>query len=149
MRPPNLCKGIRRPICLRSNLGARRTYYSDYHPEPTPFPDAQEKILDAAMRHVPLQGFTSKALTEGAKDSGYLEVSVQLFPRGVFDLINYHLVTQRLALRDRVQFPGDLKLDMGQKVRILILDRLRANEKTIHKWQDVSLQNNLVITSCR
>lgn len=93
------------------------------------------------MRHVPTHGFSMRALTEGAKESGYLEVSVQLVPRGVFDLINYHLVTQRLALKDRVQFPKDSKLGVGEKVRTLMLERLRANQDTIHQWQGVWLFN--------
>jgi ubiquinone biosynthesis protein COQ9 len=89
------------------------------------------------MRHVPTHGFSSKALAEGAQESGYLDVSLQLFPRGVFDLISYHLVTQRLALKDRVQFPDDSKLGVGHKVRTLTLERLRANTGIIHQWQGV------------
>jgi ubiquinone biosynthesis protein COQ9 len=89
------------------------------------------------MGHVPKHGFSSKALALGAEQAGYLPVSVQLFPRGVFDLINYHLVTQRLALRDHVQFPGESKLGVGGKVRSLTLERLRANRPIIHKWQGV------------
>lgn len=124
------------PLC---KLKQRRTYYSEHHPEPRPFPEAQEKILSAAMRHVPSTGFSSKALIEGAKESGYLEVSIQLFPRGVFDLINYHLVTQRLALKDRVRFPEDSKLGVGQKIRTLTIERLRANTNIIHQWRGVRI----------
>ncbi|ERF76435.1 hypothetical protein EPUS_07315 [Endocarpon pusillum Z07020] len=96
------------------------------------------------MRHVPTHGFSMRALTEGAKESGYLEVSVQLLPRGVFDLINYHLVTQRLALKDRVQFPKDSKLGAGEKVRTLTLERLRANQDIIHQWQGALGQMSLL-----
>lgn len=126
-----------RPVYIRCIIRRARTYYSQHHPEPPPFPDAQEKILSAAMHHVPAHSFSSTALAEGAKQTGYLEVSVQLFPRGVFDLINYHLVTQRLALKDRVQFPEDSKLGVGQKVKRLTFERLRANEHIIHQWQSV------------
>jgi hypothetical protein len=133
--------------CTRASRLAYKTcnptrtcaYHSEHHPDPPPFPQAQETILAAAMRHVPTHGFSSKTLVEGAKDSGYLEVSVQLFPRGVFDLINYHLVTQRLALNDRVQFPEDSKIGVGRKVRTLALERLGANKEVIHQWQGVCL----------
>ncbi|KAI9873185.1 MAG: Ubiquinone biosynthesis protein coq9, mitochondrial, partial [Watsoniomyces obsoletus] len=84
---------------------------------------------------VPEHGFTERALTLGAKDAGYLDVSVQLFPRGVFDLINYHLVTQRLALKRNVQFPEDVKLAVGRKVKTLTMTRLRANKDIIHQWE--------------
>jgi ubiquinone biosynthesis protein COQ9 len=74
-------------------------------------------------------------LTLGAKDAGYLDVSVQLFPRGVFDLVIYHLATQRLALKDNVQFAEDGRLGVGRKVKTLTMSRLRANKDIIHQWQ--------------
>ena len=71
----------------------------------------------------------------GAKDAGYLDVSVQLFPRGVFDLVLYHLVSQRLALKTNVQFADNVKLGVGRKVKTLTMTRLRANKEIIHQWQ--------------
>jgi ubiquinone biosynthesis protein COQ9 len=115
-----------------------RTYYSHHHPNPAPFPREQEKILSAALKRVPEYGFTEKALTLGAKDTGYLDVSVQLLPRGAFDLVNYYLVTQRLALKDTVQFPDDSKLGVGRKIKTLAMARLRANKDVIRHWQGVS-----------
>lgn len=118
---------------IRTSL---RTYYSEHHPEPPPFPEIQDTILSSALKHVPEYGFSPKALTLGAQDAGYLEVSVQLFPRGVYDLINYHLVTQRLALKNHVQFDPDTKLGVGRKVKILTMERLKANKDIIHRWQE-------------
>lgn len=89
------------------------------------------------MKHVPKLGFCEEALIQGAKDAGYLEASVQLFPRGVFDLINYHLVTQRLALKDKVKFPEGLQLGLGAKVKTLTMARLRGNAEIIKQWQGV------------
>lgn len=118
--------------------GSRTWYHSEHHPDPAPFPPAQTSILSAALNRVPEYGFSSQALLLGAKDAGYLEVSVQLFPRGAYDLINYHLVTQRLALKDRAQFPADANLGVGKKVRVLTLERLKANNDIIRQWQGVS-----------
>jgi hypothetical protein len=115
----------------------RHAYFSEHHPDPAPFPPTQDKILSSALSHVPHLGFSSEALSLGAKDAGYLDVSVQLFPRGVYDLINYHLVTQRLALKNRVQFPEDGRLGVGKKVKILTMQRLQANKDIIHQWQEV------------
>lgn len=112
-----------------------RSYFSQHHPDPPPFPPIQDSILSAALKRVPEHGFTQHALTLGAKDAGYLDVSVQLFPRGVFDLITYYLVTRRLALKDDVQFPEDVKLGVGRKVKTLTITRLRANKDIIHQWQ--------------
>lgn len=97
-------------------------------------------MLSAAISHVPSYGFTVDALRLGARDAGYMDVSTNLLPRGVFDLVNYHLVTQRLALKDSVQFSptseAGKKLGTGAKVRTLTLARLRANEPIIHRWQE-------------
>lgn len=128
--------GVPKRLPIRSS--ASRTYYSHHHPNPTPFPPEQEKILSAALKRVPEYGFSEKALTLGAKDSGYLDVSVQLFPRRVFDLVNYYLVTQRLALKDTVQFPDDASLGVGRKIKTLTMARLRANKDILHQWEGVS-----------
>ena len=130
--------------CLRGSPSTKRSvvvafhrhYHSYEHDQGPPFPAAEDSILSAALRHVPLSGFTTLALSRGAEDAGYLDVSTNLFPRGSFDLINYHLVTQRLALKDRVQFP-DPSIGVGAKVRALALQRLKANKDIVHRWQEV------------
>jgi ubiquinone biosynthesis protein COQ9 len=118
-----------------------RLYHSyDYAPAP-PFPPAESAILASAYAHVPAHGFTIDALKLGARDAGYLDISTNLLPRGVYDLVNYHLVTQRLALKDAVQFPegGEQAktTGVGAKVRTLTMARLRANEPILHRWQEV------------
>lgn len=122
--------------------GRQKCLYHSYdYAQPAPFPPAESAILSSAYAHVPNYGFTVDALKLGARDAGYLDVSTNLLPRGVFDLVNYHLVTQRLALQSSVQFPDDgeqgKKLGVGAKVRTLALARLRANEPIIHRWQEV------------
>jgi ubiquinone biosynthesis protein COQ9 len=97
---------------------------------------------------VPAHGFTQEALTLGAKDVGYLDVSTNLFPKGTFDLVRYHLVSQRLGLRDRIHFP-DEKMGVGKKVKSLVLERLRANADAgiVSRWQEalaiMSLAENI------
>jgi ubiquinone biosynthesis protein COQ9 len=115
----------------------KRTYFSIHHPDPSPFPDVHNRILAAAISRVPEYGFTPKALLSGAKDAGYLDVTIQLFPSGVFDLIKYHLITRRLALKDNVQFPDSGRLGLGAKVKTLAMARLRSNADIIHHWQGV------------
>lgn len=127
----------RRPITVWRQ---RCCYHSHEYSQPPPFPPAETAILSSALTHVPSYGFTADALRLGARDAGYMDVSTNLLPRGVFDLVNYHLVTQRLALKNSVQFPPEeqgKKLGTGAKVRALTLARLRANEPIIHRWQEV------------
>jgi len=145
MRLPNALVGTIRATSLRPASAWRQkcSYHSHEFTQPPPFPPAESAILSAAISHVPHCGFTADALKLGARDAGYLDVSTNLLPRGVYDLINYHLVTQRLALKDTVQFPSEgdpgKRLGLGIKVRTLALARLRANEPIIHRWQEVSL----------
>ena len=97
---------------------------------------------------MPTLGFTKEALSLGAKEAGYLEVSTNLFPKGTFDLVMYHLVTRRLGLKERIQFP-DEKMGVGRKLRSLVLERLRANADAgvVSRWQEalaiMSLAENI------
>ncbi|KAF2445889.1 ubiquinone biosynthesis protein COQ9 [Karstenula rhodostoma CBS 690.94] len=141
-RSPSALLGTFRAASHRPATAWRQrcSYHSQEYTQPPPFPPAESAILTSALSHVPSYGFTADALRLGARDAGYMDVSTNLLPRGVFDLINYHLVTQRLALKSTVQFPstGDQgkKLGTGAKVRTLTLARLRANEPLIHRWQE-------------
>ena len=127
--PPSL-----RPILYQTT---RAGYHSHGHVQPPSYRDAERAILSNAIAHVPTLGFTQEALTLGAKDAGYLEVSTNLFPKGPFELVMYHLVTQRVGLKDRIQFP-DEKVGIGRKVRSLVLERLRGNVDTgiLPRWQE-------------
>ncbi len=141
---PSTILGTLRASTARTTpaLRPRCSYHSYDYAQPPPFPTAETKILSSAYAHVPDRGFTIDALKLGARDAGYLDASTNIFPRGEFDLINYHLVTQRLALKDSVQFAEEKdgkKLGVGSKVRSLTLARLRANEPVLHRWQEVYL----------
>ena len=141
VRSSNAAFGIFRATSFRPAAAWRQQYcYHSYeYSQPPPFPPAESAILSAALTHVPSYGFSADALRLGARDAGYMDVSTNLFPRGVFDLVNYHLVTQRLALKNSVQFPADdqgKKAGIGAKVRTLTRARLRANEPIIHRWQE-------------
>jgi ubiquinone biosynthesis protein COQ9 len=101
------------------------------------------------MPYIPEHGFSQTTLQLGAKDAGYLSVSTNLFPRGVFDLISYYLVTRRLALNDTVHGKDGMateweekKLGPGARVRALLLERLKMNgeAKVVQRWPEVRLR---------
>ncbi|KAK5099148.1 Ubiquinone biosynthesis protein coq9, mitochondrial [Exophiala xenobiotica] len=118
-------------------LQLHRTYYSVHHPDPSPLPPVQTAILTSALQLVPRLGFTQDALLAGAKENNYREATLNLFPRGIYDLIHFYLVTQRLSLKDRVQFAENDKLGLTQKVKTLTWARLQANvdNEVISHWQ--------------
>ena len=134
-----------RPLLLQTQRAAYHSYDRNQSP---PYCEADRTILSSALAYVPAYGFTQGALTFGARDAGYLEVSTNLFPKGTFDLVMYYLVTQRLGLKDRIQFP-DEKIGVGRRVRSLILERLRANADAgiVARWQEalaiMSLAGNI------
>ena len=141
---------LRTPATLRPLLfqAPRAAYHSYEHIDPPPYRENESKILSAALTHVPTHGFTQEALTLGAKDAGYLDITSNLFPKGAFELVMFHLVSQRLGLKDRIQFT-DEKMGVGRRVRSLILERLRANVDAgvVPCWQEalalMSLAENM------
>jgi ubiquinone biosynthesis protein COQ9 len=130
---------------LRSKA-LRRVLIRDYHsythpPPPGPFNPTETAILSAALPHVPSHGFTNTALSLGAKDAGYIDASVNLFPKGAFHLVHYHLVNQRLGLADNLHIiqprENEKAMGVGAKVKALTWARLKNNEQMIHRWQEV------------
>ena len=134
---PHRCRGFR-SLWLQSspNQCARRRYHSYEHNQAQPFPPTESAILSHGLTHVPTKGFHVDALTCGARDVGYQDVSVNLFPAGAFALVNYHLVTQRLALGDGRHPTIDNK-DVATTIKELVIRRLHANKPIIHRWQEV------------
>ncbi|WPH00288.1 ubiquinone biosynthesis protein coq9 [Acrodontium crateriforme] len=136
----------------RNPSSSTASYHSYDHPAPAPYPPAETAILSAALAHVPTTGFTRTALTTGLREAGYPEISLNLFPKGAFELVRYHLVTQRTQLNTRVQFPDHdsaAPISVGRKVRSLILARLRGNADAgvVGRWQEavalMSLAENI------
>ncbi|CAD0107819.1 unnamed protein product [Aureobasidium uvarum] len=126
---------------LLPRLSATRTYYSYETPLPPPYPPTETAILSAALSHVPTAGWTTASLRQGARDAGYLDVSTNLFPKAEFELVLYHLRTQRLGLKERVQFHEEAGLGVTSKVKALVMERLRGNVEVgvQERWQEVSM----------
>ncbi|KAL8641917.1 MAG: hypothetical protein Q9228_001336 [Teloschistes exilis] len=129
--------------CISRNRSLRaqrsRSCYHSYERDSSPpYPAAEDAILAAAITHVPEHGFTAAALTSGARDAGYPDVSANLFPTGPFSLVKYHLVTQRLALcRDSsTASNAENHQNVLDNVRVLTLRRLKASQPIIHRWQE-------------
>lgn len=162
-------QSIRRPFfpprtTLTSSIGNKRTnnnnnhhrqYHSTLHPSLPihEYTNSQTAILSAALEHVPSHGFTLDALTLGARDAGFLDVSVQLLPRGEFDLVLFWLASRRGMLRGKVENNNDSKSDnavgegqgqgqgdsVSEKVKWLVIERLMMNQKIKDQWQGVCI----------
>lgn len=122
-------------------LAPIRSYHATSHPPPPgPFTSTESSLLSSAYAHVPTHGFTQRALASGARDAGYLDISTNLLPEGVFSLIRYHLVKQRTALAGQAQ-ALEPSLSVSQRVEALAWARLMGNEAVIARWQEVCSPN--------
>ncbi|KAJ4412019.1 Ubiquinone biosynthesis protein coq9, mitochondrial [Gnomoniopsis sp. IMI 355080] len=124
---------------MSSSVCLRRSFHSYDHPSPAEsFSPTERAILTAAYAHVPEYGFSQESLALGARDAGYLEISTNLLPDGVFSLIQWHMVSQRetLAVRARKLFSGEEKMGVGRKVEALVWERLIGNKAVIGRWQE-------------
>lgn len=133
----------------------RASYHSDSSPSSSPPPtshsSAEHEILTAAMRHVPAHGFTQQTLAKGAESAGYLPTSLALLPRGAFELVMFHLVGQRLGLKDQLawhqrseggSYAGDAPKELQARIRQTILTRLHGNTAVIqHLTQAIALMS--------
>lgn len=141
LRPtPSVKALLQCPATIRPLLSSR-SYYSYETPLPPPYPPTETAILSAGLSHVPSHGWTQASLRQGARDAGYLDASTNLFPKGQFELVLYHLRTQRLGLKERVVFAEEARLGVGKKVRALVMERLRGNVEVgvQGRWQEVTL----------
>ena len=126
---------FRSSILLRhTRLPTLRPYHSFNHPPSPSYTPLQHKILSTALTLVPSTGFTSQTLTQGAKQAGYLEITHNLFPRGPWSLVEYHLVRQREALSS---IPLEEGGGVGKTIRKLCVERLNGNKEIIGRWQEV------------
>ncbi|KAJ5679685.1 hypothetical protein N7462_007929 [Penicillium macrosclerotiorum] len=135
-----------------------RCYHSTLHPRPPThaYTNSQTAILTAALPYLPTLGFSRAALAAGARDAGFLDVSVHLLPRGEFDLVLFWLASRRGLLRGQVEEGALLQrvaaergldaasLSVDDKVRILVMQRLRMNANIKHVWQDALAQLSLL-----
>lgn len=79
--------------------------------------DVREKILNAALEHVPELGWSSEAIEAGAQAIGLSAMAEGMFPRGAGDLVLHfiedcnvrladHLVTESRAENDSEKDPS-------------------------------------------
>jgi ubiquinone biosynthesis protein COQ9 len=111
-------------------------YHSANHPPSPSYTPLQHKILSTSLSLVPATGFTSETLTEGAKQAGYLEITHNLFPRGPWSIVEYHLAGQREALASIPLQEGGV----GKTIRTLCIERLKGNKEIIGRWQEVMVR---------
>ena len=88
----------------------------------------REKLIDAAIAHVPFDGWGDKALLAAAKDLGVDPVVARnAFPGGAIEMIEFHslLADRRMVAEFGATDRSELKL--REKVALAVRLRLQAN----------------------
>ncbi|HEY2890219.1 MAG TPA: COQ9 family protein [Dongiaceae bacterium] len=88
----------------------------------------REKLIDAALAHVPFDGWGDKALMTAAKNLGIEPVVARnAFPGGAIEMIEFHslLADRRMVAEFEAADRGGLKL--REKVALAVRLRLQAN----------------------
>ena len=90
--------------------------------EDTYFEELRERILVAALPHVPFDGWTMTALQAGARDAGLEPIdAARAFPRGVVEAVEYHS-----ALADRRMETALASMDLpSMRIRDRIATAIR------------------------
>ena len=92
--------------------------------------EMRDAILDAALLHVPFDGWGEKAMRRGAADAGVTEAFARLaFPGGTSDMVDYYL--QRLDTRMTARL-SKMKLDkmrIRDRITTAVQVRLALNDE--------------------
>ena len=142
-----------RRIITPSTLHSAKYHSYNHPPPPGPFNEVETAILSKSLPLISNTGFTPETLHLGAKEAGYLDASLNLFPSGAFSLVHYYLYTQRQSLQNNTDIinppltEGKKPPGVGAKVKSLTLARLLSNEPVIHKLPEalalMSLAGNI------
>tara|TARA_Y100001970_G_scaffold267935_1_gene358547 strand:- start:6181 stop:6855 length:675 start_codon:yes stop_codon:yes gene_type:complete len=94
--------------------------------------DIKDKIIDAALCHIPFDGWTQKSLKAGAKDIGIdINLIDSLFSNNSIDLLQYH---SNLSDRRMKHAINELNLEeMKIRERIAASIRIRLGALDLHK----------------
>ena len=87
--------------------------------------DARGRILDAALAHVPFDGWTPATLALGARDAGYDAVmAIRVFPAGPVDAIRFWSSRTDRQMVEACSQPGFAQRRVREKIRQLVRTRL-------------------------
>ena len=88
----------------------------------------REKILDAALKHVPFEGWTLNALQTGAEDAGLERAAAhQAFPGGVVEAIEFHAKRADARMLAAMEAADLSRMKVREKVAFAIRTRLEQN----------------------
>lgn len=89
---------------------------------------AREAILEAALEHVPFDGWSRTSVLRGAEDAGYDEVmALRAFPRGVSELVAFHSSRGDERMLRALESMDLASMKVRERVATAVRTRLRQN----------------------
>ncbi len=99
--------------------------------------ETKDRILTAALAHIPFDGWSMEVLRQGAADAGFdADIADVYFPRGSIDAIAWHSTQADQAMVDALSRLPLTEMRVPQKVKAALLFRLRAqlpNREAVRK----------------
>jgi ubiquinone biosynthesis protein COQ9 len=98
------------------------------------YQSSRRRLLDAALAHVPFEGWTAKALEAGARDAGIDPALVpELFPRGPADAVELFSRVADKRMAEDVAAEGDRLSTLRTAERVALAVRLRLERSRPHR----------------
>ena len=94
----------------------------------------KKRILDAALTHVPVHGWSLESLVQASQDCGYPPITHGLFPRGPIELVEYFVLSSTHHLKNKVATPEFEQLGTTGKIRTCVHARLDMLKPYISHW---------------
>ncbi|RLN26231.1 hypothetical protein BBO99_00009001 [Phytophthora kernoviae] len=98
--------------------------------------DPEQRILDKALNHVAVHGWTIDALAAGATDLGYPSVAHGMFPRGAADLMEYFMDSCHTKLRETLIINTEKlqAMTVAERLKFGVRTRLEMLEPVMDYW---------------
>lgn len=87
----------------------------------------RDRILLAALAHVPFDGWTQRSLSAGARDAGYdVADGLRAFPSGMLEVVEYFSGYGDRHMVDRLEFLNLLELKIRERIAAAVRTRLEV-----------------------
>ena len=91
----------------------------------------RDAVLQAAMRHVPFDGWTDRAMAAAAEDAGVAaDQMARAFPKGVADLFTHFIATADRRMLAVLNAQDLTKLRIRERVALAVRARLEQSAAT-------------------
>eukprot|EP01121_Diplochlamys_sp_Union-15-3_P015048 TRINITY_DN4903_c0_g1_i3.p1 TRINITY_DN4903_c0_g1~~TRINITY_DN4903_c0_g1_i3.p1 ORF type:complete len:234 (+),score=22.95 TRINITY_DN4903_c0_g1_i3:76-777(+) len=93
-------------------------------------------ILEQALTHVKVHGWTHNAIAMAAKDLGYSSIFHGIAPNGNYDLVAHYIDKGNKDMSLKLETSDLTKMTNKQKIKFALETRLRFNLPLLSRWPE-------------